>query len=106
MLSWLSRTSRVVIVLMGPSPFVGDLIASRVKRDTLACARTGLALPTEGAPKLTKGGGRAMEVGLMLYRDCQAAMVHGITDLFAIASVFSRDRGGPAVSRASSPLHH
>ncbi|EYR83925.1 MULTISPECIES: GlxA family transcriptional regulator [unclassified Shinella] len=38
-----------------------------------------------------------MEVGLMLYRDCQAAMVHGITDLFAIASIFSRDRGGPAV---------
>ena len=40
---------------------------------------------------------RTMEVGLMLYRDCQVAMVHGITDLFAIASIFSQDRGGPAL---------
>jgi len=39
--------------------------------------------------------GSALEVGLVLYRDCQVAMVHGITDLFAIASVFSEDRGGP-----------
>lgn len=39
--------------------------------------------------------GSAIEVGLVLYRDCQIAMVHGITDLFAIASVFSQDRGGP-----------
>jgi transcriptional regulator GlxA family with amidase domain len=38
-----------------------------------------------------------LEVGLVLYRDCQIAMVHGITDLFAIASVFSQDRGGPAL---------
>ena len=41
--------------------------------------------------------GSALEVGLVLYRDCQIAMVHGITDLFAIASVFSQDRGGPPV---------
>lgn len=40
---------------------------------------------------------RTMEVGLMLYRDCQVAMVHGITDLFAIASIFSQDRGGPVL---------
>lgn len=37
------------------------------------------------------------EVGLMLYAGCQAAMVHGITDLFAIASQFSADRGGPGL---------
>lgn len=46
---------------------------------------------------MTGSAGRAKEVGLVLYRDCQVAMVHGITDLFAIASVFSRDRGGPAL---------
>lgn len=40
-------------------------------------------------------GGR--EVGLMLYRNCQTAMVHGITDLFAIASHFSTRNGGPAL---------
>jgi transcriptional regulator GlxA family with amidase domain len=34
------------------------------------------------------------EVGLVLYPGCQQAMVHGITDLFAIASHFSIDRGG------------
>lgn len=39
--------------------------------------------------------GSALEVGLVLYRGCQIAMVHGITDLFAIASLFSKDRGGP-----------
>lgn len=35
------------------------------------------------------------EIGLVLYPGCQAAMVHGITDLFAIASHFSAQRGGP-----------
>lgn len=34
------------------------------------------------------------EIGLVLYPGCQAAMVHGITDLFAIASHFSAQRGG------------
>ncbi|MFD2136882.1 hypothetical protein ACFSLT_20215 [Novosphingobium resinovorum] len=34
------------------------------------------------------------EIGLVLYPGCQAAMVHGITDLFAIASHFSAERGG------------
>lgn len=33
------------------------------------------------------------EVGLVLYPGCQQAMVHGITDLFAIASHFSVNRG-------------
>ncbi len=37
------------------------------------------------------------EVGLMLYTGCQAAMVHGITDLFHIASSFSVERDGPAL---------
>lgn len=35
------------------------------------------------------------EVGLLLYAGCQAAMVHGMTDLLQIASNFSLDRGGP-----------
>ncbi|WP_404477760.1 GlxA family transcriptional regulator [Novosphingobium sp. BL-52-GroH] len=37
------------------------------------------------------------EVGLVLYPGCQMAMVHGITDLFAIASMFSAARGGPPI---------
>lgn len=37
------------------------------------------------------------EVGLVLYAGCQMAMVHGITDLFAIASMFSAARGGPTI---------
>lgn len=37
------------------------------------------------------------EVGIMLYEGCQQAMVHGITDLFAIASEFSAARGGQRV---------
>ena len=37
------------------------------------------------------------EIGLVLYPGCQAAMVHGITDLFAIASHFSVERGGPVL---------
>ncbi|MDE8653753.1 GlxA family transcriptional regulator [Novosphingobium album (ex Liu et al. 2023)] len=37
------------------------------------------------------------EVGLVLYRQCQMAMVHGMTDLLAIASTFSVERGGPRV---------
>ncbi|MDQ0559038.1 transcriptional regulator GlxA family with amidase domain [Rhizobium mesoamericanum] len=40
---------------------------------------------------------KTLEVGLVLYRNCQIAMVHGITDLFAIASTFSQERGGPAL---------
>ena len=34
------------------------------------------------------------EVGLLLYGGCQSAMVHGMTDLLAIASGFSAERGG------------
>ncbi|GFE75064.1 GlxA family transcriptional regulator [Novosphingobium sp. TCA1] len=37
------------------------------------------------------------EIGLVLYANCQAAMVHGITDLFAIASHFSAARGGSQI---------
>ncbi|CDO36252.1 MULTISPECIES: GlxA family transcriptional regulator [Novosphingobium] len=39
----------------------------------------------------------SVEVGLMLYRDCQMAMVHGMTDLLAVASTISADRGGPVL---------
>lgn len=46
---------------------------------------------------MTRNAARTFEVGLVLYRDCQAAMVHGITDLFAIATVFSQRHGGPAL---------
>jgi len=35
------------------------------------------------------------EIGILLYRDCQAAMVHGMTDLLQIAARFSENRGGP-----------
>ncbi|AUW59316.1 AraC family transcriptional regulator [Sphingobium sp. SCG-1] len=34
------------------------------------------------------------EIGLMLYDNCQSAMVYGITDLFSIASQLATDRGG------------
>lgn len=35
------------------------------------------------------------EIGLLLYSDCQMCMVHGMTDLLAIAGHFSAERGGP-----------
>jgi transcriptional regulator GlxA family with amidase domain len=35
------------------------------------------------------------EAGVLLYPGCQAAMVHGMTDLLEIASRFSLQRGGP-----------
>src|ERR1700734_4212568 len=35
------------------------------------------------------------EIGILLYRECQAAMVHGMTDLLQIAARFSEDHGGP-----------
>ncbi|RFB76577.1 GlxA family transcriptional regulator [Methylovirgula sp. 4M-Z18] len=35
------------------------------------------------------------EIGILLYPDCQLAMVHGMTDLLQIAARFSEDRGGP-----------
>lgn len=38
--------------------------------------------------------GVGAEVGLLLYPGCQVAMVYGMTDLLAIASQFSIDRGG------------
>ncbi|MBB4105853.1 GlxA family transcriptional regulator [Allorhizobium borbori] len=41
--------------------------------------------------------GRGIEIGLVLYPGCQIAMVHGITDLFDIATQFSREHGGPAL---------
>ncbi|WP_395392359.1 GlxA family transcriptional regulator [Novosphingobium sp. BL-8A] len=47
--------------------------------------------------KATQSVSGAREVGLVLYRNCQAAMVHGITDLFVIASHFSTRNGGPAL---------
>ncbi|WP_231636281.1 GlxA family transcriptional regulator [Novosphingobium sp. ST904] len=39
-----------------------------------------------------------LEVGLLLYHGCQMAMIHGITDLFAIASHFSTGRGATLAS--------
>jgi transcriptional regulator GlxA family with amidase domain len=38
------------------------------------------------------------EVGILLYRGCQSAMVHGLTDMLATASDFSVARGGRALS--------
>ncbi|MBT9372322.1 GlxA family transcriptional regulator [Rhizobium sp. CSW-27] len=46
---------------------------------------------------MAEGTAEAPEVGLVLYRDCQTAMVHGITDLFAVATYFSRQHGGPSL---------
>jgi transcriptional regulator GlxA family with amidase domain len=40
---------------------------------------------------------QAAEVGILLYRGCQSAMVHGITDMLATASDFSVARGGRAL---------
>ncbi|WP_298394186.1 GlxA family transcriptional regulator [Sphingobium sp.] len=37
------------------------------------------------------------EVGILLYRNCQQAMVHGMTDLIDIAGQFSVQHGGPVV---------
>jgi transcriptional regulator GlxA family with amidase domain len=39
----------------------------------------------------------AAEVGILLYRGCQSAMVHGLTDMLVTASDFSAARGGPAL---------
>ncbi|WP_242125706.1 GlxA family transcriptional regulator [Sphingobium sp. Sx8-8] len=44
-------------------------------------------MTTSDAPKA--------EVGLILYPGCQLAMIHGMTDLLAIAGHFSREHGGP-----------
>src|SRR6478736_2096715 len=38
-----------------------------------------------------------VEVGILLYRDCQQAMVHGLTDMLASASLFSVARGGASL---------
>lgn len=37
------------------------------------------------------------EVGILLYRGCQLAMVHGLTDMLTTASDFSVARGGRAL---------
>jgi len=37
------------------------------------------------------------EVGILLYRGCQSAMVHGLTDMLVTASEFSIAHGGPAL---------
>lgn len=37
---------------------------------------------------------RTAEVGILLYRGCQTAMVHGLTDMLTTASDFSAARGG------------
>jgi transcriptional regulator GlxA family with amidase domain len=38
-----------------------------------------------------------VEVGILLYRGCQMAMVHGITDMLMTASDFSVAHGGPSL---------
>ena len=49
---------------------------------------------TEGTAGNPPRGGPAAEVGILLYRGCQSAMVHGLTDMLATASGFSAARGG------------
>lgn len=43
------------------------------------------------------GTSAATEVGILLYRNCQSAMVHGLTDMLTTASDFSVARGGRAL---------
>ena len=38
-----------------------------------------------------------VEVGILLYQNCQSAMVHGMTDMLGAASGFSTGRGGPGL---------
>ena len=47
--------------------------------------------------KAPAAAARPAEVGVLLYRGCQSAMVHGLTDMLATASAFSVARGGPAL---------
>jgi transcriptional regulator GlxA family with amidase domain len=42
-------------------------------------------------------GSPSVEVGILLYRGCQMAMVHGITDMLATASDFSVAHGGASL---------
>ena len=46
------------------------------------------------APEGEVKAARPFEVGVLLYRGCQAAMVHGLTDMLTMASEFSVARGG------------
>ena len=39
-----------------------------------------------------------IEIGLLLYPDCAASTVHGLTDLFNVATRLARDRIGPTAS--------
>ena len=43
--------------------------------------------------KVPDGPPTLVEVGMMLYPDCQIGMVHGITDLFHVAGRFAVDHG-------------
>lgn len=43
---------------------------------------------------MAKAAESKAEVALLLYTDCQLAMVHGMTDLLAVAGHFSVERGG------------
>jgi transcriptional regulator GlxA family with amidase domain len=45
------------------------------------------------------------EVGIMLYAGCQAAMVHGMTDLLQIAARFAQDRGGAPLRVSHWQMH-
>ena len=49
------------------------------------------------APKGDLEAARPVEVGVLLYRGCQSAMVHGLTDMLTTASDFSLARGGPSL---------
>ncbi len=51
----------------------------------------------DAAESQPRGEHPAIEVGILLYRGCQSAMVHGLTDMLVTASDFSVSRGGQAV---------
>ena len=42
-----------------------------------------------------------VEIGLMIYPQCQLASVHGLGDMFAIANLYAADHGGPLRIRTS-----
>ena len=46
-----------------------------------------------------------IEVGMMIYPDCQMGMVHGITDLFDVAGRFAVDPS-PSWPATLAPQHH
>src|SRR5271170_222095 len=50
----------------------------------------------ERAKNATAAPGTPVEIGLVIYPDCQLSAVHGLTDLFRIANRLCEQQIGPA----------